>query len=644
MATTSNLLERVQSHLQTLQGDPSTDLDERLFESCTLALPQSLSKDQSISLIQQLSSLLPTLQTDPTPAINFLVPLLQPFSFSDISSLGPVDFTAGLDVRAVPYNRLMLAILQKATSSPSDAATVAAQPEVASALIKLWLTTQDAGIASEASNVLVALLAVDLEPEPVTPPEGNGQTSKHGQGLVWRRVFSDKDVYGLIFSICSLKVQASGTQLTKGQKTLAQARLLEWLPKIGVLNWQTITRSHHSNVESEYMPGTGASLLQYAAMNMVDVKDDVLMHRCLIDFFADLLSTVRQKEGTGSLQSSVSLEFLIGSGLHARVSSLFLDPTNPQHDPLDLRFLYGASCNYISVYASTYPEHFLASDSRGRTLARLKQNLDFSSARWAHAESPKNDLHLLASLPRVALFPTGSDWSSSPLSLVPSRMTNPDALNTLATVFHGPRRDETITYPAGSPMTNDTDPQTVSEAAAARALYFLYLNYNPGFFEHLVNHAETIALKDQALAALNALTGVITANWRLLPESTDDTLPTENEFISWLPSPPTATPASGVLAVLAPPSLEHTLPYLLRPAQTFSNLVGGRGDPESSAYKVAMAKFDALKAMHNRLQDQVAADPGQGYEDIMATLAKQIAIGPWNKQAEVGGRIATLEL
>ena len=72
--------------------------------------------------------------------------------------------------------------------------------------------------------------------------------------------------------------------------------------------------------------------------------------------------------------------------------------------------------------------------------------------------------------------------------------------------------------------------------------------------------------------------------------------------------------------------------------------MGGRGDAESSAYKIASAKFDALRALNSRLMVQVEQQPGQGYEDILATISKRLAEGPMSREGEVGGRIGTLEL
>lgn len=78
------------------------------------------------------------------------------------------------------------------------------------------------------------------------------------------------------------------------------------------------------------------------------------------------------------------------------------------------------------------------------------------------------------------------------------------------------------------------------------------------------------------------------------------------------------------------------LPYLLKPATTFSNLVGGRGDAESAAYKVAMAKFDVLKAVGQRLRE------GNAGHSVDAMVRRRIAEGPWGTESGAGSRIGTI--
>jgi hypothetical protein len=198
-------------------------------------------------------------------------------------------------------------------------------------------------------------------------------------------------------------------------------------------------------------------------------------------------------------------------------------------------------------------------------------------------------------------------------------------------MFHGPPKPEIVVTGPSSTTTTTADAHFEDEANCARILYFNYIARNPRMWADITTHADTVALKDLALAALHLLTSVITSNWSAsLPDS---------------PLPTTlATPPSGHIALLTPPALEYVLPYLLKPAQSFSNLVGGRGDAESAAYRIAAAKFDALGVFVRRLREQVGAQPGEGYEEILATVSKRLEQGPLSRDAEVGGRIATMEL
>lgn len=615
---------RLSSNIEAVSQDPSTLLDVRAFEEAEIVLPKTLQGDQRVQLIQRLAGLLTTLQQDATPAINLLFRFLEDLTYTDVLNFGALPFTDGLAMgeHMVSYNRLMLTILGKATEKPADAAQVASMLDTMLALVRLWLCTTDTGIASQASKLLLDLLRVDQEVQ--TDPDAHLPSG--GQGLVWKRIFGDSNVYATFFEACSLRGQVAGHEMSKNQHTLAQARLLEWLPTVGALDWSTISKSHHPDIEKQYSVTEG--LLEFAAAKMVDYKDDVLMHRCLVDFYSDLLHSTKPTGPTASpTHDSAALRYLITAGLHARTTAIYLQVPGTPVDPLDAMFLYGPAANYIATYASVYSDHFLASQMPKQINERLMTALNMSSAKWAHAESPKHDLHLLASLPRKAIFPQ-SDWKSSPLSYLPSKSTNADVLNTLAAVFHGPER-EVINYPPAA-QTTGTSGERETEAACARALYFHYLANNPRFWNDIATHADTIALKELALAAINCLTAVITANWSTSPD-----LPLPNNV---------ATPEGGQVAILSPPALEYALPYLLKPSQSFANLVGGRGDTESAAYKIALAKFDALKAFHSRLMPLAEHHPDEGYDDILKTISKKLAQGPLNREGEVGGRIGTMEL
>lgn len=60
---------------------------------------------------------------------------------------------------------------------------------------------------------------------------------------------------------------------------------------------------------------------------------------------------------------------------------------------------------------------------------------------------------------------------------------------------------------------------------------------------------------------------------------------------------------------------------------------------------IAMAKFEVLKVFGRRLEGQVERQPGEGYEEILETVAKRVSVGVWgNREGEVGGRVATMEM
>ncbi|KAI5360677.1 hypothetical protein Slin15195_G085930 [Septoria linicola] len=621
----AEILEKLQASITATSNDQTVPLDRRTFEEAELVLGETLSPEQNLQLVSSLAALVPDLRENPTPAVNLLQRLLNRYSYGDILSFGNIPFTDGLSIQPYmgSYNRLIISILNKATTNAADAASVATMPETVVALVKLWLFTNDTGVAVLAQKLILDLLTIDLEIR--TGPDAHVPAGV--QALMWKRVFADQDVYRTFFDACSPHADL-GRSPNKGQRSIAQARFMEWLPKVADMDWNTVTRSHHPQIENEHKSKGG--LLGFATSYMVDTKGDILMYRCLVDFYAQILEETRPRPTElGTSRDSTGLQYLISSGVHESTAAIYLKTTDDPEYAMEAMFLYGPAANYIATYASRYPDHFSASDMPQQAKARLSVVFDQSPAKWAHAESPKHDLHLLASLPRDTLLPSSRGWHSSPLSQLPSKATNPDVLNTLATIFNGPPRDLVLT--TGITGTSaEPSPESRKEAAHARALYYHYVANNRRLWHDIANHADTVALKDLALSAINVLTSVITANW-------------STEFDTPLPSN-IATPPSGHLALLAQPALEYSMPYLISPPRTFANLVGGRGDAESSAYKIAAAKYDALSSLESRLKAQVQQTPGEGYEDILATVSKRLSEGLLSREGDIGGRVGTLEL
>ncbi|KAL8798901.1 MAG: hypothetical protein Q9182_006301 [Xanthomendoza sp. 2 TL-2023] len=633
-----DLLSEIQSHLVEVTLDPAGKvLNAGLLEKFDGQVTEAILEADRDTIIHQLAQLLPSLQQDPSPATALIETLIRPASYTFTRILDiqpPVDFVAGLKALLPSINFVTLSLLEKAGFKSSDAGIVAGKPEVVAALIELWLSTPTTAVALKAHQVLLALLTVGEKGRKLNTVSSTDYPEFHGQSLMWRRVFRDKDVYGSIYRICSLSTAGRDGQLSKRDKTVAQARLLDLFVKI---DCDSIRHQQLAEVESHYGVKNGG-LMEFAALKMVDYENDVLMHMTLIDFFAEILKpdhSIVQTFGISNHTSS-SLAFLIQIGLHARTLSYYLDVS--KHSSLDLTYLYSHSANYLATYCSSYPHHFLSDRSvSGRTIDRLYDSLkDMTAGRWAQGLTPKHDLHVLASLPRVALLPRMTQ--GSPLFMLNANPPNEDALNTLAAVFKGPRVQESSL----GQIDSDEEHQ---ERSAARTLYWLYLDQYSNLWQDVVKAGETVALKNAALASIGLIDAVVNANWATLPSDPDEglySLPTEKQLAeNCYSSQP--LPASGLLAMLAPPALEAVLPYLLRPAQTFSNLVGGgKGDVESAAYRVATAKFDVLVSLKSKLQKYVQ-ETGQ-LNEVIEVVDKRLALGPMGGSSDAGGRIGTLEL
>jgi len=635
-------------------------------------LKESTGRASIAALIDQLSGVLPSLQQDPTPIVKLISTITRPatFTFNDVLSIRPpVDFVAGFNTLSAPINHVTLTLLTKASYTASDAAIVAGQPGVMMALVQLWLCTPETAVAQKALEVLWDLLEVDHKRQ--TPEtyddlgsriDGNIERGK-GQGLVWRRLFGDRDIYGRLLSICSLRTVGQANQPSKRDKTVAQARLMDLIPKVAKLDWDTVSHSHFSDVETNYGVKDGG-LVEFAALHMVDVADDLLMHVTLIDFFAELLGIYSSdvlplSASAGPLTplrgSSPSLDFLIRQGLHQRTASYYLEPS--KHNSIEVTYIYSRAANYLAVYTTCYPIHLLESSPPivEPLLSHISQALGISPNQWARGTDLQHDLHLLASFPRVALIPTSSNATNAILK-IPARPANAAALRTLATIFHGPDHT-TGDIPPYASADKDDSASFHYEAAAARTLYFYYLQRYPDFWSQLVNTAEIIALKDNALAAIALMGAIITANWAPLPtepasnttsgESATGTtrrfsLPTEQQLQNPQASSIGQLAPSGILAMLASPAVDVVLPYFIRPAQTFNNLVGGMGDVESAAYKVATAKYDLLTLFQGQLS--LVSEGVEGLQEVVAAVKRRLAEGPLGRSSEVGGRVGTMEL
>ncbi|KAL3465857.1 hypothetical protein BJX64DRAFT_252040 [Aspergillus heterothallicus] len=637
----------VTAHLQQVQSDPSTPLDQTLLDKLKLELIETTDRKVPAQLLTQISQLLPVLQEDPTPITTLGITSAAYFSFTDLRAVDPpINLVAGVQAPSPPINLLALALLRKAGHTPSDAAIVAGDPELVKSLVDLWLSTSSTAVAQAAFDALWALLEVDL-----ASTLENGEQSDDaygGQGLMWRRVFTDKDVYERLFAYCSL-TESRPSGLSKREKTVAQGRLMGFLVKAGQSRWDFVSRAQVPDIEVKY---ESKSLLHFAACEMVD-RSDVLMHMTQLNFFRDLLEieapnlTSRTFVQSASTFSSPALDFLISQDIHSSLLEYYVDES--KLDPVDLSFLCGPIMAYVAQYAELYPNHFLQNSSAllDRILSRINASFLVSSSQWAHGPTPSGQLNVLSSIPRVLLL-EASKKGTNPILTLPTNPPNQEVFNALGKIFHGPPkpvRSDSMELNASGQTPTDWH----KEAAAARAVYFMYQNHHPALWEDVVTAADILAMKDISLSAISFMHAVVTANWQALTGdiiapvhgASRYQLPSEEELGRLSPASQGALPSSGAWVAISPPALTSLLPFLFKPPRSYSEFVaGGAADPQSAVWKVATARYDVLVSLYRSLQN--LDNQGSGFEDILQTLKKRVDDGPLGPAVQTLTQVETM--
>lgn len=579
-----------------------------------LILLEAISQDDRDSILNSCSDLIPVLQEDPAPVLQLVNVLIraESFTFSRVLAIEPaVDFVAGLSSSFAPANFSTLSLLSKAIHSESDADLVAGRPQVVAALIQLWLCTPDIGVCEKARKVLLGLLRVSKQ--------NSSDSASFYQSLMWRRVFRDRDIYNFIFSTCSLKTVGGPDQPSKRAKTIAQGRLLDLL--VELIDSEPVQKSQLPEIETKYGVEDGG-LLKFAAVYMIDYKDDPLMHLTLIEFFTNLLRT----------RSSAALDFLIKNDLHDLTTKFYTIGADVSTEYLAIT--YPQAAEYIAVYCSNFAAHLLSNRGFVDQLILCLNAAAEGLASMPHGFGfPPQDLKILASLPRAVLLPLNS--SLTPLFTIVPDFRDANIYIALAKIFRGTLEP------------NLEDRSRSNENFAARALYFLYMKRFPLLWKAVCRDADVIVVKELALAAIGLIEAVVCANWESLPvdyprsSSGWPALPTEQDLASECGSAGKQLPSSGILALLDSRLSQIVLTYLCRAVPTSGSLVGGKGDTESVAYQVAVAKYDVIVLFHQKLKDVVQARPE--LRNIRIMLEERLVQGPTGGSSVMGGRVATLE-
>ncbi|KAI0188652.1 hypothetical protein EV127DRAFT_119272 [Xylaria flabelliformis] len=290
-------VDDLEKHLDQLVSDPTLPPDSKLFDHVELQMTDANTPALIPRLLPKITDILKRYQRDPAVLCSLATKLLAPLSFIQVVGLASEDaIIQALRSPAPSANLLAMTILAKAAKSPSDAAILAANMKtVITSFLTRWLSAPQVEVGEKGSKVLGDLLDIDSD---TRPPEGLAVSGVEiavrkplGQGAMWRRIFHDRDVYGLILSLCSNGPHQSAE--TPQQLSLAQGRLLRILPRLSALNLAAVTKSHFPELHQQYANSEGVGgLLYFAALDMID-KEDILMHLSLIDFFETVISIQR---------------------------------------------------------------------------------------------------------------------------------------------------------------------------------------------------------------------------------------------------------------------------------------------------------------------------------------------------------------
>lgn len=244
-------------------------------------------------LLPKITDILKKYEQDPAHLCSLAIKLLGPVNFTQVLSLASEDaIIQALRSTAPSANILAMTVLEKAANSPADAAILAMMNNVITNFLTQWLSAPQVEVGEKGGKVLGDLLDVDSDSRPPDGLSVNGTEivvkKPIGQGLMWRRIFHDHDIYDVILSLCS-----QHGPLDIQQRSLAQGRLLRVLPRLSALNFRTLTSTDFTDLNARYANiNSNAGLLHFAALHMID-KEDLLMHLNLIDFFEALLSIQR---------------------------------------------------------------------------------------------------------------------------------------------------------------------------------------------------------------------------------------------------------------------------------------------------------------------------------------------------------------
>ena len=361
------LVQDILNHLNTVLQKPETGLDRRLLEQidsqasgmraslnaldeqAANMFPEALKTSQRHDILILLAQLIPSIQQDPTPATDLIERVIRPSSFifdHVLNILPSAQLQLGLESEQPSVNNVTLLLLAKAQHRLSDINWVATQRDIVHALITLWLATPDTGVAQRAEDTIVSYLSVDVKDSRSDVDVTSSNNS------MYRRIFRDKDIYGAIYSTCSL--QEKSDDISRNQKTIAQGRLLSFLLRVRTSPTRTTQLAEFENKYLKRSETEVRGLLAFAVEHMVDYEDDVLVYVTYIEFCEQFIRDV-PRDLPGSL--SRELQYLIVCGTHDLCLKPYLAAASSADTSVLATFASSASAAYIRQYFRSYKEH-----------------------------------------------------------------------------------------------------------------------------------------------------------------------------------------------------------------------------------------------------------------------------------------------
>ncbi|KAI6247610.1 hypothetical protein HI914_04128 [Erysiphe necator] len=346
--------KRLQDQLLLSLKDPETCLDEKLIDEVQVQLTEEIIPIARPRLLPLLTKILPSYPKNPKLLSELSQKLLRSVGFRQVLDFASEEnLVLALKSPFPAANLLGIDIVSKASWAPSHTTILSNMKPLILAFIQTWLCSPDVAVGEAATQTLGDLLEMDCDCRKALSSSTSSRVKNLnvsseiplGQGLLWRRIFQDQDIYNQLFSLCDLN--AAGKEdccMERRQISIAQGRLLQLLPRLATFNFQIISQSQFPMVEETYI-GQPSGILFYAATKMIN-KNDLLMHMILITFFGDLLSMLSKE--TISPSDFNYLSTLVNQVAHEDISlkeSIEESVRNPETAPELLELLSRLTLN-----------------------------------------------------------------------------------------------------------------------------------------------------------------------------------------------------------------------------------------------------------------------------------------------------------